>query len=141
MTDLTCYIAIASAVGGMEIEEIAGKKPEEVIKFPINPQHGFRSFHARQIARKMRYTGSRIHRKGKVSKTHCCLHSGRSAPPRKKNGACWSSNHGQSKIEALRRAGVKVAEKPGDTAKLLAETLFRQRLLEKYICQRAIESN
>jgi len=41
------YVAIASSVGGMEIEEIATKAPEKIIHFPINPQQGFHSFHAR----------------------------------------------------------------------------------------------
>ena len=54
------YVAIASSVGGMEIEEIAEKTPEKLIKFLINPQHGFRSFHAGQIARKMGYSGSQL---------------------------------------------------------------------------------
>ena len=54
------YVAIASSVGGMEIEEIAEKTPKKLIKFLINPQHGFRSFHARQIARKMGYSGSQL---------------------------------------------------------------------------------
>ena len=54
------YVAIASSVGGMEIEEIAEKTPEKLIKFLISPQHGFRSFHARQIARKMGYSGSQL---------------------------------------------------------------------------------
>jgi succinyl-CoA synthetase beta subunit len=49
------YVAVASAIGGMEIEEIAKKTPEKVIKVQINPELGFRPFHARQIARKMGY--------------------------------------------------------------------------------------
>ena len=60
------YVAIASAVGGMEIEEIAAKTPEKVIKFLINPQHGFHSFHARQIARKMGYSGSQLSTLGRI---------------------------------------------------------------------------
>ncbi|MDH5753803.1 MAG: ADP-forming succinate--CoA ligase subunit beta [Candidatus Bathyarchaeota archaeon] len=60
------YVAIASAVGGMEIEEIAEKAPEKVIKFLINPQLGFRSFHASQIARKMGYAGSQLVMLGKI---------------------------------------------------------------------------
>lgn len=60
------YVAIASAVGGMEIEEIAEKAPEKVIKFLINPQLGFRSFHASQIARKMGYAGSQLAMLGKI---------------------------------------------------------------------------
>jgi len=35
------YVAIASAVGGMEVEEIVAEAPEKVIKFMVNPQHGF----------------------------------------------------------------------------------------------------
>ena len=60
------YVAIASAVGGIEIEEIVTKAPEKVTKFLINPQLGFRSFHARQIARKMGYTHSQLSKLGKI---------------------------------------------------------------------------
>ena len=60
------HVAIASAVGGMEIEEIATETPEKVIKFLINPQHGFHSFHARQIARKMGYSGRHLSTLGKI---------------------------------------------------------------------------
>jgi succinyl-CoA synthetase beta subunit len=54
------YVAIASSIGGMEIEEIAEKSPEEIIKHLINPEQGFRSFHARQIARKIDYGGGQL---------------------------------------------------------------------------------
>ena len=60
------YVAIASSVGGMDIEEIAEKHPEKIIKFLINPKSGFRSFHARQIARKMGYSGSQLNEIGKI---------------------------------------------------------------------------
>jgi len=60
------YVAIASAVGGMEIEEIVAKAPEKVVKLMINPQHGFRSFHAYQIARKMKYSGKQLSTLGKI---------------------------------------------------------------------------
>jgi succinyl-CoA synthetase beta subunit len=60
------YVAIASAVGGMEIEEIATKTPEKVIKTQIVPQQGFRSFQARQIAKKMGYAGAQIFELGKI---------------------------------------------------------------------------
>ena len=60
------YVAIASAVGGMEIEEIATKTPEKVIKTQIVPQQGFRSFQARQIAKKMGYAGAQISELGKI---------------------------------------------------------------------------
>jgi len=54
------YVAIASVVGGTEIEEVASKTPEKVIKTPINPQLGLRSFQARQVARRIGYAGSQI---------------------------------------------------------------------------------
>jgi len=54
------YVAIASSEGGMEIEEVAAKTPEKVIKFPIDPQRGFRPYHARQIAKRMGYAGNQI---------------------------------------------------------------------------------
>jgi len=51
--------------------------------------------------------------------------AGRSAPPGKRMGHAGAIIMGkagtaQSKIEALRSAGVKVAEKPSDVARLLA---------------------
>jgi succinyl-CoA synthetase beta subunit len=54
------YVAIASSEGGMEIEEVAAKTPEKVIRFPINPQWGFRLHHARQIAKRMGYSGNQL---------------------------------------------------------------------------------
>jgi succinyl-CoA synthetase beta subunit len=54
------YVAVASAVGGMEIEEIAARTPEKVIKMLIDPHLGLRPFLARQIARKMGYAGNQI---------------------------------------------------------------------------------
>ena len=60
------YVAIASAVGGIEIEEIAAKSPEAVIKFLINPQHGLHFFHTRQIARRMGYAGNQLSELGRI---------------------------------------------------------------------------
>ena len=60
------YVAVASAIGGMEIEEIASKTPEKVIKLLINPEYGFRSFHARQIATEMGYAGIQISELGRI---------------------------------------------------------------------------
>jgi succinyl-CoA synthetase beta subunit len=51
-----CYVAIASSVGGMEIEEIAAKTPEKMVKVFINPIYGFQPYHARQIAKKIGYS-------------------------------------------------------------------------------------
>jgi succinyl-CoA synthetase beta subunit len=54
------YVAIASAGGGMDIEEISAKTPQAILKILINPQQGFRSFHARQIARKIGFRGTQL---------------------------------------------------------------------------------
>ncbi len=55
-----CYVAVASASGGIDIEEIAAKTPEKVVKLPINPYLGLLPFQARQVARKMGYDGNQI---------------------------------------------------------------------------------
>jgi succinyl-CoA synthetase beta subunit len=54
------YVALASAAGGMEIEEIAAKEPQTILKHIINPRRGFGSFHARQVARKLGYRGASL---------------------------------------------------------------------------------
>ena len=41
---------MASTEGGMEIEEVAAKTPEKIIKVAIDPATGMQPFHGRQIA-------------------------------------------------------------------------------------------
>lgn len=60
------YVAIASGIGGMDIEEIASKNPEKVISTPIDPELGFRFFQAREIAKEMGYSGTNITELGKI---------------------------------------------------------------------------
>src|SRR6266700_7993790 len=43
-------VFMASAAGGMDIEEVAGKTPEKIFKETINPAVGFRPFQARKLA-------------------------------------------------------------------------------------------
>jgi len=54
------YVAIAASEGGMEIEEIAAATPEKIIKVLVDPFYGLRSYHARQIAKKLGYAGSQM---------------------------------------------------------------------------------
>jgi len=60
------YVAIASSVGGMEIEEVASRTPEKVVKSPIDPHLGLPSFQARQIAKKIGYSGPQISELGRI---------------------------------------------------------------------------
>ena len=43
-------VAIASAEGGMDIEEVAENTPEKIIQVPIDPDLGLQPFHGRKIA-------------------------------------------------------------------------------------------
>jgi len=54
------YVAIASSAGGMDIEEIAEKFPEKLVKFPVDPLEGFRSYHANYMAKKLGYRGKQM---------------------------------------------------------------------------------
>lgn len=43
-------VMMASTEGGMEIEEVASKTPEKIIKVAIDPLSGFQAFHGRTLA-------------------------------------------------------------------------------------------
>jgi succinyl-CoA synthetase beta subunit len=43
-------VFMASAAGGMDIEEVAAKTPEEILKETVDPAVGFRAFQARKLA-------------------------------------------------------------------------------------------
>src|SRR5947209_2332702 len=43
-------VFMASAAGGMEIEEVAARDPNAILKEPIDPTIGFQPFHARKLA-------------------------------------------------------------------------------------------
>ncbi len=63
------YVAVASAIGGMEIEEIAAKSPEKVIKILLDSQQGLQPFQARQIAKRMGYLSNQISELGRMLKS------------------------------------------------------------------------
>jgi len=56
---------MASSEGGMEIEEVAAKTPEKIIKVSIDPATGIQPFHARQIAFGLGLEGNQISSAGK----------------------------------------------------------------------------
>jgi succinyl-CoA synthetase beta subunit len=43
-------VIMASEAGGMDIEEVAAKSPEKIIKVAINPLQGIQAYHCRQVA-------------------------------------------------------------------------------------------
>jgi succinyl-CoA synthetase beta subunit len=43
-------VIMASEAGGMEIEEVAAKTPEKILKVAVDPATGFTAYHARKLA-------------------------------------------------------------------------------------------
>ena len=52
-----CISIISSTEGGVNIEEVAEKTPEKIIKVKVNPKGGFMPFHARIIANGLKLSG------------------------------------------------------------------------------------
>ncbi|MBD3205324.1 ADP-forming succinate--CoA ligase subunit beta [Candidatus Bathyarchaeota archaeon] len=50
------YVVLASKEGGVEIEEVASKTPEKIIRHQIDPIMGLRSFHANHIGQELGYS-------------------------------------------------------------------------------------
>ncbi len=59
-------LIMASAEGGVEIEQLAKTKPEKIIKYYVNPEDNFLPFEAREIARKMGVGSSKISEVGRI---------------------------------------------------------------------------
>ena len=53
----SCNVVMASTEGGMDIEEVAAKTPEKIIKEWIDPGQGLRPYQARKIAYKLGLEG------------------------------------------------------------------------------------
>jgi succinyl-CoA synthetase beta subunit len=51
---------MASSEGGVEIEEVAAKTPEKIIKVAVDPATGIQAFHAREIAFGLGLEGNQI---------------------------------------------------------------------------------
>jgi len=57
---------IASAEGGMEIEEVAKKSPEKVFKVPLHPALGLQPFQATELAYKLGFEGKQAREASKI---------------------------------------------------------------------------
>ena len=50
-------VLMACAEGGVEIEEVAAKTPDKILKTPVNPEAGLQPFQARRMAYALGFTG------------------------------------------------------------------------------------
>ncbi|ADE53759.1 ADP-forming succinate--CoA ligase subunit beta [Coraliomargarita akajimensis] len=53
-------VIIASTEGGMDIEEVADKTPEKIIRVPISPTMGLRHHHCRRVAFELGFEGDQV---------------------------------------------------------------------------------
>ena len=53
-------VIIASTEGGMDIEEVAEKTPEKIIRVPVSPTMGLRHFQCRQVAFALGFKGDQV---------------------------------------------------------------------------------
>ncbi len=51
---------VASAEGGVEIEEVAARSPEQILTLPIDPAAGFQPFHGRRVAFALGLQGKQV---------------------------------------------------------------------------------
>jgi succinyl-CoA synthetase beta subunit len=58
---------VASAAGGMDIEEVAEHSPEKIIRVNINPTSGLQDFQCRQLAFGLSFKGGQIAQFGKIA--------------------------------------------------------------------------
>ncbi len=56
-----CIVAVGSASGGMDIEEVSEKQPDTIIRINIEPAVGMQAFQARQLAFKLGLKGKPVH--------------------------------------------------------------------------------
>ncbi|MCW3979324.1 MAG: succinate--CoA ligase subunit beta, partial [Candidatus Bathyarchaeota archaeon] len=50
------YVVLASSEGGVDIEEVASKTPEKIVRHVVDPLQGLRPYHARSVARRLGYS-------------------------------------------------------------------------------------
>lgn len=62
------YVFLASGEGGVDIEEVAQRAPEKVIKYAIDPLEGFRHHHARGVAKRLGFSGGLMMKLSEIAK-------------------------------------------------------------------------
>jgi succinyl-CoA synthetase beta subunit len=59
-------VLMACAEGGVEIEEVAARNPEKILKAAINPDTGLQPFQARRLAFELGFTGKQVGQAEKI---------------------------------------------------------------------------
>jgi succinyl-CoA synthetase beta subunit len=59
-------VLMASAEGGMDIEEVAHHHPEKILRTPISPEAGLLPFQARRMAYELGFTGDQVAKAEKI---------------------------------------------------------------------------
>ncbi len=59
-------VMMASAEGGMDIEEVAAKHPEKILKVPVAPETGLLPFQAQRLAYDLGFTGDQVAKAVKI---------------------------------------------------------------------------
>jgi succinyl-CoA synthetase beta subunit len=65
--DVSRLAFVASAAGGMDIEDVAEHSPEKIIRINVNPTSGLQDFQCRQLAFGLGFKGSQIAQFGKIA--------------------------------------------------------------------------
>ena len=65
----SCITCIASTEGGVDIEEVAEKTPEKIIKFSVDPATGLQDFHMRGIAYELGFKDNQVKQMKEIVKS------------------------------------------------------------------------
>ena len=61
-----CYTILASSEGGMNIEEVAAKTPEKIVRHNVDPLRGLRSYNTNNVAKRLGYNGKKMQQLGDI---------------------------------------------------------------------------
>ena len=59
-------VLMASAEGGMDIEEVAAHHPEKIVKVAVSPEQGLHPYQARKLAFDLGFTGDQVAQAEKI---------------------------------------------------------------------------
>lgn len=54
------YVILGSDEGGVDIEDVASKTPEKIVRQPVDPIKGLRDYHCRTFAKNLGYSGKQM---------------------------------------------------------------------------------